>query len=121
MATLIVCWNRNVDEFNWRVRVTESDDRNVDIAGLLDSLSIGSRIGDNNQAGFLERASDVVGEVSWGKAASNSHSSRVSGEFENSSLAIGASRNHTDVSGVIDGDNDASSEDNLFPRLGMSK
>src|SRR6266480_4158125 len=110
MTTLVVCWNRNVYEFNWRICVTESDNGNVDVAGLLDSLGISTRIGDNNQAGFLEGACDVVGEVSRGEATSNSHSTSVSGELENSPLAIGTRRNHTNVSRIVDCDNDAGGE-----------
>jgi len=45
-------------------------------------------VGNNDQAGFLEGASDVVGEVTGGEAASNGLGTSVGGEFENSTVAV---------------------------------
>ena len=36
-------------------------------------------------------------------------------ELEDSTLAIGTSRDHTDVGGVVDGSDDTGSQDNLLP------
>ena len=49
-----------------------------------------ARVGDDDQAGLLEGASDVVGEVTGGEAASNGLSTSVGSEFENSSVAVGS-------------------------------
>jgi len=45
-------------------------------------------VGDNDQAGFFEGASDVVGEVTRGEAASDSLGAGVGSEFENGTVAI---------------------------------
>ena len=47
-----------------------------------------ARVGDNDQAGFLEGASDVVGEVTGSEAASDGLGTSVGGEFENGTLAV---------------------------------
>ena len=81
-------------------------------------MSIGSGISDDNEAGFLERAGDVVGEVTGGETSSNWGSTSVSGELQDSTLTIGTSRDHTDIGGVVDGCDDTGSEDDLLPRIG---
>lgn len=45
-------------------------------------------VGNNDQAGFLEGASDVVGEVTRGEAASDGLGTSVGGEFENGAVAV---------------------------------
>jgi len=45
-------------------------------------------IGNNDQAGFLEGASDIVGEVTGGEAASDGLGTSVGGEFKNSTVAV---------------------------------
>jgi hypothetical protein len=43
----------------------------------------------------------------------------VSGKLEDGTLAIGTSRDDTNIGWIIDGDNDAGSEDNFFPNGSM--
>lgn len=115
MTALVVGGDGNVNEVGGGVSVAESDDGDVDVAGLLDSLSIGARVGHDNETGLLERAGDVVGEVTGGETTGNGGGTGVVSELEDSTLAIGTSRDHTDVGGVVDGSDDTGSQDNLLP------
>ena len=115
MATLVVGWDSDIDEFGWGVGVAESDDWDVDIGGFLDGLSIGAGIGHNDEAGLLEGSGDVVGEVTGGEATSDGSGTSVSSELEDGSLTIGTSRDNTDVGWVVNCNDDAGSHDNLLP------
>ena len=116
MTTLVVGWDSNIDELSWGIGIAEGNDGNVDIGSLLDSLGISARIGDDNEAGFLERAGDVVGEVTRGETTSNWGSTSVSGELQDSTLTVRTSRDDTDISGVVDSCDDSGSEDDLLPK-----
>lgn len=115
VTTLVVGGDGNIDEVGGGVAVAESDDRDVDVAGLTDSLGIGTGVGDDDEAGLLERAGDVVGEVTGGETASNGSGTGVSGELQDSTLAVGTSGDHTDIGGVVDGGDDTGSEEDLLP------
>jgi hypothetical protein len=115
VTTLVVGGDGNVDVLGGGVGVAEGNDGDVDVAGLLDSLGVGARVGDDNQAGLLERAGDVVGEATGGEASSDGGSAGVGGELEDGTLTVGTGRDDTDVGGVLDGDDDTGSEDNLLP------
>jgi hypothetical protein len=91
VATLVVCWDSNINELGWGVSITEGDDWNVDVGSLLDSLGIGTGIGDDNEAGLLERAGDVVGEVTGGETTGNGDSTGVSSELQDGALTVGTS------------------------------
>ncbi len=108
MTTLVICGDGDVDEFGWRIGITECDDGNVDVGGLLDSLGVSTGIGHNDEAGLFERASDVVGEVARRESPGNGDSTSVGGEFENSALTVRTSRDDSNVGWVVDGCNDAS-------------
>lgn len=45
-------------------------------------------VGNNDQAGFLEGAGNVVGEVTGGEATSDGLGTGVCSKFENSTVAI---------------------------------
>ena len=115
VTALVVGGDGNIDEVGGGVSVAESDDGDVDVAGLLDSLSIGARVGHDDETGLLERAGDVVGEVTGGETTGNGGGTGVVSELEDSTLAVGTSRDHTDVGGVVDGSDDTGSQDNLLP------
>ena len=115
MATLVVGGDGNVDVLGGRVGVGQGNDGDVDIAGLLDSLGVGARVGDDDQAGLLERAGDVVGEATGGEATGNGSSTGVSGELEDGTLTVGTGRDNANVGGVLNGDDDAGSENDLLP------
>lgn len=115
MTTLIVGRDSDVDEVSGGVSVAESDDRDVNVAGLLDGLGIGARIGDDDEAGFLEGAGDVVGEVTGGETTSNGNGAGVSGELEDGTLTVGTRGDHANVGGVVDGCDDTGSKDDFLP------
>lgn len=91
MTALVVGRNGNVDKLGRRVGIAESEDGDVDVAGLLDGLSVGTGVGNDNEARLFERTGDVIGEVTRGKTTSDGDSTSVSGEFENSALTVGTS------------------------------
>lgn len=115
MTALVVGGDGNVDELGGGVGVAESDDGDVDVRGLLDGLGIGAGVGDDDQAGLLEGAGDVVGEVTGGEAASNGDGTGVGGELQDSTLAVGTSGDDANVGWVVNGDDDAGSEDDFLP------
>lgn len=116
VATLVVGGDGNVDVLSGGVGVAEGNDGDVDIAGLLDSLGIGAGVGDDDQTGLLERSGDVVGEGTGGEATGDGRGTSVRGELEDGTLSVGTGRDDTDVGRVVDGGDDAGSEDNLLPR-----
>ena len=115
MTTLVVGWDGDVDELGGGVSVAEGNDWNVDVGSFLDGLGVGTGIGDDDEAGFLEGASDVVGEVTGGKTTCDGDGTGVRGELQDCTLAIGTGGDDTDVGGVVDGCDDAGSENNLLP------
>ena len=80
-------------------------------------MGIGARVGDNDEAGFLEGAGDVVGEVTWSEATGDRNGSGVGGEFEDGALTVGAGGDDANVGWVVDGGDDAGCEDDLLPAL----
>lgn len=119
MATLVVGRDGNIDELGRRVRVTQSNDGDVDVGSLLDGLGVGARVGDNDQTGLLEGPGDVVGERTGGETTGNSLGAGVGGELEDGTLTVGTSGDDTDISGVVDSGDDASGQNNLLPICGQ--
>ena len=115
MATLVVGGDGNIDELGWGVSVAEGDDGDVDVAGLLDGLGVGARVGDDNQARLLEGTGDVVGEGTRGETTGNGLGAGVGGELQDGTLTIGTGGDNADIGGVVNGGDDASGEDNLLP------
>lgn len=114
---LVVAGNGNINEFGGRVGVSKGNDGDVDVGGLLDGLSIGAGVGDDDQSGLLERAGDVVGEVTRGETASNGGGTGVVGKLEDGTLTVGTGRDGNNIRGVGDSGNDTSSENDLLPGL----
>ena len=124
MTTFVVGRDGDVDEFGGGVGVAESDDRDVDVGSLLDSLSVGAGVRDDDETGLFERASDVVCKVTRSETTSDSDSARVGREFEDSALTVRTSRDDGDISGVVDCCDDASREDDFLPdgsRVSLSR
>jgi hypothetical protein len=116
VTTLVVGWDSNIDELGWGISIAESNNGDVDVGCLLDSLGIGAGVGDDDEAGFLEGAGDVVGEVTGGETTSNGDGTGVRGELEDSTLAVWTSGDDTDIGWVVDSCDDTGSEDNLLPK-----
>ena len=115
MTTLVVCRNGNIDVLGGGVGVAEGDDRDIDVGSLLNSLGIGAGIGDDDQARLLERASDVVGEVTGGEATCDSDGTSVSGELEDGTLAIGTSGDNANIGWIVDSHNDTGGKNDFLP------
>lgn len=115
MTALVVGGDGNVDEVGRGVSVAKSDDGDVDVAGLLDSLGVGAGVGNDDQTGLLERAGDVVGEVTGGETTGDSGGTGVGGELKDSTLTVGTSGDDTDVGRVVNGSDDTGGQDNLLP------
>ena len=113
----VVGGDGNIDVTEGGLGIGESDNGDVDVRSLLDGLVVGQGIGNDDQTGLLEGTSDVVGEGTGGEATSNSLGSSVRGKLQGSTLSVRAGRNDADISGVLDGDDDTGSEDNLLPGL----
>ena len=54
MTAFVVCRDGDVDEFGGGVGIAERDDRDVDVRGLLDSLGVGARVRDDDEARLFE-------------------------------------------------------------------
>ena len=121
VTTLVVGGDGNINVLGGGVGVAEGDDGDVDVAGLLDGLGVGARVGDDDQAGLLERTGDVVGEGTGGEATGDGRGTGVGGELKDGTLTVGTGRDDANVGRVVDGDDDTGSEDDLLPRSrGMS-
>ena len=78
---------------------------------------VNTGVGDDDDTGLLERAGDVVGEATGGKATSNGLRPSVCGKLEDGAVTVRAGGNYTDVVGVLDSGDDTSSKDKLLPSL----
>lgn len=115
MATLVVGGDGNIDVLGRRVGVAEGDDGDVDVRGLLDGLGVGAGVGDDDQAGLLERTGDVVGEGTGGEATSDGLGAGVGGELEDGTLTVGTGRDNANIARVVNGSDDAGGEADLLP------
>lgn len=120
MTTLVVGWDSNIDELGWGVGIAEGNDRNIDVGSLLDSLSVGAGISDDDEAGFLERSSDIVGEVTRGETTSDGDGTSVGGKLQDSALTVGASRDDTDIGWVVDSCDDPGCKNDFLPVVRIS-
>jgi hypothetical protein len=116
-SSLVVARDGNIDKLEGRVGVAESDDRDAHIRGLLDSLRVDSRIGDDQNSGFSVLSGDLVGEGTGGESSSEGLGSDVVGELKHSSLAVRSGRDGADIFGVLNGDQETSSKHKLLPGL----
>lgn len=117
MLGLVVGGDGNVNELQGSVGVAEGDDGDVDEGRLADGLVVDTGVGDDDEAGLLERAGDVVGEVSGGEATGDGLGTGGGRELEDSAVSVRAGRDDADVVGVVDGGEDTGSKDDLLPSL----
>ena len=115
MTALVVCGNGYIDVLGWRVGIAKRNDGNVDIGSFLNSLGVGSGVGNDDETRLLEGASDVVGEVTRSETTGNSDSPSVSSELEDSSLTVGTGGDDTNIGRVVDGGDDSCCEDDFLP------
>lgn len=81
VAALVVRGDGDVDVFSGGVGVDEGDDGDIDVRSLFDGLGVGPRVRDDDEAGLLERAGDVVGEVTGSKPTCDGDGTSVCGEL----------------------------------------
>ena len=120
MTPLVVGGDSDIDVLGRGVGIAQSHHGDVDIGCFLDGLGVTAGVGDDDEAGLLERARNVVGEVSRREATRNRLCARMGRELEHRTLPVGASRNYGDVRRVVNGRNDARREDDLLPDLRIS-
>ena len=113
----VVGGDGNVDVTEGGLGIGESDNGDVDVRSLLDGLVVGQGVGDDDQTGLLEGTGDIVGEGTGGEATGNGLGTGVRGELQSGTLTVGAGRDDADISGVLDGDDDTGSENDLLPGL----
>lgn len=78
-------------------------------------MGVGARIGDHDDAWLFERTGDVVREITRSEATSNGRGTSVCRKLENSTLAVWAGRDDSDVRWVVNGDEDTSGQYDLLP------
>merc|ERR1719401_3281848 len=117
LLTLVVARDGEIDVLERRVGVAESDDRDVRVRGLLDSLGIGTRIGDDDQSRLSKLLGDVVCKRTRSPATRMSDGSNVVGELKDRTGTIRTLGDDHDVFRVFDRDNNTCSDHDLFPCL----
>ena len=115
MTTFVVSGNGDVDEFGRGVCITEGDNGDIDVGSLLDSLSVGAGISDDDETGFFEGPGDIIGEVSGGKSSGDGDCTGVGSKLEDGALAVGTSGDDGDISWIVDCCDDAGSQDDFCP------
>ena len=75
---------------------------------------IGTGIHDDQQPGFTESGLDLIGEGTRSETSGNRGGLGVRSELQGGTLAFGAAGDHEDISGVVDGDNSTSSQQQLL-------
>lgn len=78
---------------------------------------VDTRVGDDDESGLLEGTGDVVGEITGCETTSDRLGTSVCRELQDRTLSVRASRNDTDIMGVLNCSNHTSREDNLLPGL----
>lgn len=82
---------------------------------------VGSWVTDNDQSWLLELLGVLIGKTSWGPFSTEVRCLGVSGELENGSLGILSVGDNEDISWVVNGGDDSSSDHELLPGLGDVK
>jgi len=118
VASLVVSRDCNIDESQRRVGIAESDDWDVHVRRLTNRLVVGARIGEDQQTRLHVLLLDLVSENTRSEAASNVLGTSVLGVLEHGPLAIWPSRDHTNISRVLDGDDHTGCKHELLPGLG---
>lgn len=78
---------------------------------------INARVSDDDDTGLLKGLGNIIGEGTRSETSSDRLSAGVGGELEDRTVAVGASRDNTDIVGVFDSSQNTSSENDLLPGL----
>mmetsp|Transcript_10236 Transcript_10236/g.11242 ORF Transcript_10236/g.11242 Transcript_10236/m.11242 type:complete len:248 (+) Transcript_10236:194-937(+) len=117
LLALVVGWDDHVHVLQGRVCVAKGNHRDRGVGSLLDGLLIGARIRHNQQARLQVLGRDLVGQGSWHPATGQRIRARVLAELEHSAGAVRTLRGHDDVTGVLDGHDNACRHLDLLPGL----
>jgi len=114
-AALVVAGDGNIDVAERAVSAAKSNDGEVAVRSLSDSLVIHARVSHDEKARLAETLLNLVGEGTRGETASDSLDAEVLSELEDSTLTIRTLRNNDDVLRVLDASDDTGSKDELLP------
>jgi len=114
-AALVVAGDGNIDVAERTVSAAKSNDGEVAVGSLSNSLVVHARVSHDEKTGLAETLLDLVGEGTRSETASDSLNAKISGELEDSTLTIRTLRNDNDVLGVLDASDDTGSKDQLLP------
>eukprot|EP01084_Bolivina_argentea_P164314 285673_1 len=115
VLTAVVARDGDVNVLQRRVGIAKGDHRDVDQAGLVKGLVIGTGIGDDEDTGLDELGVDLVGEGTGDEAAALVGGAGVLGVLEDGTLTEQTHGADGDISGVLDGDDDTGGEHQLLP------
>jgi hypothetical protein len=118
LLNLVVGRDSNINEFHGRVGITESDNGDVHVGGLSESLVINSRVTNDQESRLDELFGDLIGKHTGSPFTTNISSTSVGCELEDSSLSVDLGGSDQNILGVADGSDDSSSNHELFPGLG---
>lgn len=100
------------------MRITKSNNWNVNIGRFLDGLVISVWIGNDDESWLLELSGLVVSEGTWGPfSLVRDAGSCEFGELDDSSLTSGLGRNGQNILGIWDGSNDSGSQEDFIVDL----
>merc|ERR1719187_1083264 len=102
--TLVVAGDSDVNVSQRGVGVAQGDGGDVDVGRLGQGLVVGTRVGDDQEAGLPERRLDLIGEGAGGEAAVEGGGTGGGGELQHGPLSSVPGRDDADVRGVLDGD-----------------
>ena len=115
MTTLVVGGDGNIDILGGGVGISQGNDGDVDVGSLLDSLGVGARIGDDDEARLLEGTGNIIGERTGGETSGDGRGTGMSGELKDSTLTEGTGGDDADIGRVVNGHDDTGGENNLLP------
>ena len=117
MLGLVVAGNGNINILHRRVAVAESDGGDVTIGSLLQSLRIRAGVTDNQKTRLDELGLDLIGECTGGEATRDGADTSEVLELQDGTLSPLASRDDSDVLGVLNSNNHSGSEHKFLPSL----
>ena len=115
LLATVIARDSQIHVVQGRISVAHGNNRDVHIGALGDGLVVSPRISDQQHAGLNEGVLDLIGEGTRGESAGHVLSTSVLGELQDGTLTVGTSTDGTDISRVLDGDDDTGSQDQLLP------
>ena len=114
---LVVGGDDAIDVADGGVGVADGDGRDVGIRSFEEGLAVGVRVSDDDEARLGELLLDLIGEGTGSETTSKGLSTSETGELQDGTLAVRARSNDGNISGLFDGDDHTSGEDDLLVGL----